>query len=239
MTVALPINTTPIYTLTIPSTKQEVKYRPFLVKEEKALLIAQQSEDESVMIDTLKSILQDCIKTEIDVNQLAMFDIEYIFAQIRARSVGELVDLIFKCDTCEDEKAKVKITFDLTALSVEFPEGHTSQIELFDGVGIKMKYPDMTLLKKARDTQSNDVAEVFDVVVDSIDFIYTAEDIYYAKDQSRQELMQFIENLTTDQFAKIQAFFETMPKLRQNVDYNCPVCGKEHHKYLEGINSFF
>lgn len=237
--MALPINTTPVYTLNIPSTKETVKYRPFLVKEEKALLIAQQSEDETVMINTLKSILKDCIKTPLDIDKLAMFDVEYIFAQIRAKSVGELVDLIFKCDTCEDEKAKVKITFDLTKLNVEFPEGHESQIELFDGVGVKMKYPDMTLLRKARDAKTDDISEVFNVIVDSIDFIYTEEDVYHAKDQSRQELIQFIENLTTDQFAKIQRFFETMPKIRQNVDYNCPVCGKEHHKYLEGINSFF
>lgn len=237
--MALPINTTPIYTLVIPSTKEEIKYRPFLVKEEKALLIAQQSDDEAVMINTLKAILKDCIKSKIDIEKLAMFDVEYIFAQVRAKSVGELVDLIFKCDTCEDEKAKVKITFDLTKLEVQFPEGHQSQIELFDGVGLKMKYPDMNLLKKAKDTKADDVNQVFDVVVDCIDYIYTSEDIFHAKEQSRQELIQFIENLTSDQFAKIQAFFETMPKLRQNVDYKCPVCSKEHHKYLEGINSFF
>lgn len=237
--MALPINTTPIYTLTIPSTKEEVRYRPFLVKEEKALLIAQQSDDEGVMINTLKVMIKDCIKSNVDVDKLAMFDIEYIFAQIRAKSVGELVDLIFKCDTCEDEKAKVKITFDLTKLNVEFPEGHSDQIELFDGVGIKMKYPDMNLLKRAKDAKADDVNQVFDVVVDCIDFIYTAEEVFHAKEQSRQELMQFIENLTAEQFAKIQKFFETMPKLKQNVDYKCPVCGKEHHKYLEGINSFF
>ena len=238
--MGLPINAAPVYTLTIPSTKQEVKYRPFLVKEEKALLIAQQSDDETVMIDTLKNILKDCIKsTDVNVDKLAMFDIEYIFAQVRAKSVGELVDLIFKCDTCEDEKAKVKITFDLTKLNVEFPEGHKDQIELFDGVGVKMKYPDLALLKKAKDAKIEDVNQVFDVVIDCIDFIYTAEEVFHAKEQSRTELMQFIENLTSEQFAKIQAFFETMPKLKQTVDYKCPVCNKEHHKYLEGINSFF
>jgi len=238
--VALPINATPVYTLTIPSTKQEVKYRPFLVKEEKALLIAQQSSDETVMIDTLKNILKDCIKSsDVNVDKLAMFDIEYIFAQVRAKSVGELVELIFKCDTCEDEKAKVKITFDLTDLNVEFPEGHKNQIELFDGVGVQMKYPDLALLKKAKDAKIEDVNQVFDVVIDCIDFIYTADEVFHAKEQSRAELMQFIENLTSEQFAKIQQFFETMPKLKQAVDYKCPVCNKDHHKYLEGINSFF
>lgn len=237
--MALPINTTPIYTLTIPSTKEEVKYRPFLVKEEKALLIAQQSEDETVMLNTLKAIIKDCVKSQIDVDKLAIFDTEYIFAQIRAKSVGELVDLIFRCDTCTDEKAKIKITFDLTNLKVEFPENHTNQIELFDGVGIKMKYPDLNLLNKAKHTKSDDVNQVFDVVIDCIDFIYTAEEVFHAKEQTRNELLQFIENLTTEQFGKIQSFFETMPKLKQNVDYKCPVCGKEHHKHLEGINSFF
>ena len=135
--MALPISATPTYNLIVPSTGKLAKYRPFLVKEEKALLIAQQSEDPVVMIDTIKSIIAACVK-ELDVETLATFDIEYIFAQIRAMSVGETVDLIFYCDTCTDDKAKVQMSFDLTKLKVEKGEGHTNKIELFDDVGVAL-----------------------------------------------------------------------------------------------------
>lgn len=236
--MALPINATPTYTLTVPSTEKTIRFRPFLVKEEKALLIAQQSEDETVMIETLKDVIKSCVKDDIDINRLALFDFEYIFAQIRAKSVGENVELIFKCDTCVDEKAKVKITFDITNLKVDKDAEHSSTIELFDGVGIKMKYPSMALLKKVKESKDS-MSQVFDMIIDCIDFIFTGEEMYYAKEQTKKELTDFLESLTSAQFVKIQKFFETMPKLRQNVDYKCPVCGKEHHKYIEGISSFF
>ena len=146
--MALPIQNTPVYTIKIPSTKKEIKFRPFLVKEEKALLVAQQSEDTQVMLDTLKEILRNCIKTPIEVDELALFDIEYIFSQIRAKSVGEVVELIVRCDKCpeEDEKARVKLTFDLTKLNVTFPEGHNKKIALFDDVGVVMKYPSLEIM---------------------------------------------------------------------------------------------
>lgn len=236
--MALPINTTPIYTLTVPSTKENIKYRPFLVKEEKALLIAQQSDDENIMIDTLKTVIKSCVKSELDIEKLAIFDLEYIFAQIRAKSVGELVDLIFSCDICNSDKAKVKITFDLTKLTVNFPVGHSSQIELGNGTGIKMRYPDLNMLKTTAINET-DISTIFNVIIDCIDFIYTSDEIYYAREQSRAELQEFIESLTSKQFEQLQTFFETMPKLQQAVDYKCPVCGTEHHRYLEGISSFF
>lgn len=236
--MALPINTTPVYTLTVPSTKENIKYRPFLVKEEKALLIAQQSDDENIMIDTLKTVIKSCVKSELDIEKLAIFDLEYIFAQIRAKSVGELVDLIFSCDICNSDKAKVKITFDLTKLTVNFPVGHSAQIELGNGTGIKMRYPDLSMLKTST-IKDNDINTIFNVIIDCIDFIYTSDEIYYAREQSRTELQEFIESLTSKQFEQLQTFFETMPKLQQAVDYKCPVCGAEHHRYLEGISSFF
>jgi rubrerythrin len=238
--MALPIQNTPVYTLKIPSTKQEVKYRPFLVKEEKALMVAQQSEDQQVMLDTLKEILRGCIKTPIEVDNLAMFDFEYIFSQIRAKSVGENVELVVRCDVCpdEDEKARVKLTFDLTKLEVEFTEGHSKKIPLFADVGVVMKYPSLSMAEKLQNV-TNDVKSVFDVIITSIDFIYDGEEIHYAKDTSREELLEFLESLTQDQFQKIQKFFETMPKLSKHVNYDCPVCGHHHEKVVEGLNSFF
>lgn len=237
--MALPRNATPVYTLTIPSTRKQVKYRPFVVKEEKALLIAYQSEDEMVMVDTIKSIIKECVTGDINVDALATFDVEFIFTQIRAKSVGEVVTLIFPCDDCDDEKARTPVSFDLTKISVDFPKDHSSKIELFEGVGIKLKYPDLSVINKIRGADQSDVDQVFDVIVDCIDFIYTAEEVFPAKDQTREELMEFIEQLTPDQFAKVQTFFETMPRIKQHVEYDCPVCNKHHSKHLEGIHSFF
>ena len=238
--MALPIQSTPVYTLTIPSTKQEVKFRPFLVKEEKALMVAQQSENQTVMLDTLKEVLKNCIKTPVNIDEFAMFDFEYIFSQIRAKSVGENVELIVRCDVCpdEEEKARVKLTFDLTKLEVEFPEGHSKKIPLFGDVGIVMKYPSLNMVDKLQGLTA-DAKTVFDVIISCVDYIYDSEEVHYAKDTSKEELMEFFENLTQDQFKKVQDFFETMPKLSKHVSYDCPVCGHHHDKVVEGLNSFF
>ena len=237
--MALPLNNTPVYNLTIPSSGKSVKYRPFLVKDEKALLIAQQSEDAVVMVETLKNIIRSCILDEINVDSLATFDIEYIFAQIRAKSVGEMVELVFFCDTCTDPNAKVKLSFDITKLQVEKSPDHTSKIPLFNDVGIVMKYPSINVINKLQNMKGDNVDDVFLTITECIDSIYTNEEVFRASEQSKEELIQFLENLTSEQFNQIQKFFETMPKIKQEVKYDCPVCGKHHHKVLEGISNFF
>ena len=192
--MALPIQNTPVYTLRIPSTKQEVKFRPFLVKEEKALLVAQQSEDQQVMLDTLKEILRGCMKTPVDIDSLAMFDFEYIFSQIRAKSVGELVEIVVRCDVCPEEetKARVKLSFDLTKLEVEFPEGHSKKIPLFDDVGIVMKYPNVDMLKKLENIKKDSIDDIFSVVTKCIDYIYDKDEIYYVKEINPEEVEEFV-----------------------------------------------
>ena len=237
--MALPINTTPTYTLTIPSSGEEVTYRPFLVKEEKALLIAQQSEDPKVMIDTLKEVIRSCVKSKLDVEKLASFDIEYIFTQIRAKSVGEVVELIFPCQHCTDEKAKVKISFDITTINVEKPEDHDNNIGLFGDVGVVMRYPGFDLIQKLEKLDTDNIENVFKIVAQCIDYIYNGEEIYYASEQTPKELEEFLNNLTSEQFSKVQKFFETMPRLKQEVDYTCPVCGAQNHTVLEGLSAFF
>lgn len=237
--MALPMNSTPIYSLTVPSSGKEVKYRPFLIKEEKALLLAHQSEDTKVMVDSLKNVIKDCIKDNIDVNDLATFDLEYIFTQIRAKSVGELVELYLKCDTCEDEKAVAKVDIDLTALQVDKSADHSTRINLFDDVGVVMKYPTIDVIKKLENIENADLDQVFNIVVECIDSIYTTNELFHAKEQTKAELLEFLNNLSSDQFKKIQSFFETMPKLKKDIKYTCPVCNKEHEKTLEGLNSFF
>jgi hypothetical protein len=241
--MALPINSTPVYNLEIPSTGKMVKYRPFLIKEEKALLIAQQSEDAIVMVNSLKEVIASCLSNKdnvgFDVNELATFDLEYIFAQLRAKSVGEVIELVLGCDTCTDEKAKSKVSVDLTKLKVIKNPEHSLNIKLYGDVGIVMRYPTMDVVKKLESVDSTDIEQVFSIVVECIDYIYTTDEMFHAKDQTKEELVEFLNNLTSDQFVNIQKFFETMPKLSQDVDYVCPVCNAAHHKVLEGLNSFF
>ena len=240
--MALPFNTTPTYNVTIPSTQESIKYRPFLVKEEKALLIAQHSEDQIVMIDTLKNIIKSCTLDKINPDTLATFDIEYLFTQIRAKSVGENVDLLFPCDIDhgeDNEKAKVKITFDSTKINVEIPEGHNKKIELFDDVGVIMKYPSINIIKQLENVSIDDIEAVFNIISSSIDIIYNGSEMFHTKEQNKKDVVEFLENLTSNQFSKIQKFFDTMPRLRQSVKYTCPVCSREHDKVLEGLDSFF
>jgi hypothetical protein len=237
--MALPINSTPVYSLSLPSTGKEIKYRPFLIKEEKALLLAHQSEDAKVMIDSLKQVIKSCIKDAVDVNSFATFDLEYLFTQIRAKSVGEIAELYVKCDTCEDEKAVAKVDIDLTKIQVDKNPEHSNKIELFDDVGVLMKYPSIDLIKKIENANTTSLDEIFNIVVECIDSIYNSSEVFHAKDQTKAELLDFLGNLSSEQFGKIQKFFETMPKLKQEIDYSCPVCGKAHHKVLEGLNSFF
>lgn len=241
--MALPVQNTPVYTLEIPSTKEKFKFRPFLVKEEKALLIAQQSEDVTVMSDTLKSIIETCAKSKIDIDSLATFDIEYIFCQIRAKSVGETVDLMFYCDTCEnDPKAAVKLNIDITKIGVEFDPDHNKKIPLFDDVGIIMKYPGIDMLSKLAalsDSNDDDVNSVIEVMAQSIDMIYSNDEIHHGKDTKLEEMVEFVNNLTSEQFTKMKDFFESMPKYQHRIEYKCPVCSADHKKILSGISNFF
>jgi hypothetical protein len=238
--MALPMNTQPTFNMTIPSSGKNVRFRPFVVKEEKALLIAQQSEDPTVMVDTLKSVFKSVVQDPIDVDKLAIFDIEYMFLQVRGKSVGETIDLLFQCDNDhgeQNEKARSKVTINISDLEVIRPDGHTNKIDLFNNVGVVMKYPTLDAADTLKD--ADDIEEVFSMVADLIDMIYDGDEIYYGHETKKEELLQFLNNLTSEQFSKIQKFFETMPKISTKVEYKCPICGKEHHKVLEGLQSFF
>jgi hypothetical protein len=235
--MALPIMSTPTYELTVPSTKEKVKYRPFLVKEEKALMLAHQSEDATTMLDTLKGVISACTMNKLDVNKLAMFDIEYIFLQLRAKSVGEISELNFSCKQCNDPKAKMKVEIDLTQLEVTFDPNHVTDIQLFNDVGVKMKYPSLQTINRLKG--GNDVDSVFEIIVECIDCIYDDDNVYAAADQSKQELTDFINNLTQDQFGKLQKFFETMPKLEKTIEFDCPVCKYHHTQTIQGLDGFF
>lgn len=238
--MALPMSNQPTFNMIIPSMGKTVRFRPFVVKEEKALLIAQQSEDPQVMIDTLKSVFTSVIQDKIDVDKLAIFDIEYMFMQIRGKSVGETIELLFPCDEDhgeQNDKARSKVIINISDLEVVQPAGHTNKIDLFNKVGVIMKYPTLETQDLLKDT--SDIEEIFQLVASSIDCIYDGEEVYYGHETSNEELLQFLNNLTSEQFQKIQHFFETMPKISTKVQYKCPICGKEHFRVLEGLQSFF
>lgn len=237
--MALPVMSTPTYEMTIPSSKEKVKFRPFLVREEKALLIAQQSDDPQVMLDTLKDVIVSCTLGKVDPNKLAIFDIEYIFLQLRAKSVGEISELVFSCLECNDSKAKMNISIDLTKLEVNFNPDHKVDIQLFDNVGIKMKYPGLAMLDKMKNLDDNNVEGIFEMITSCIDCIYDDLNVYTAAEQTKEELEEFINNLTQEQFAKIQQFFETMPKLEKVIEFDCKVCGFHHKQTIQGIDGFF
>lgn len=238
--MALPMNSMPTFNMTIPSTGKVVRFRPFVVRDEKALLIAQQSEDVKVMVDTLKTVLSNVLIDDVDVDKLAIFDLEYMFLQVRGKSVGEDIELFFSCDNDhgeQNEKARSKVTIHIGDLEVKKDPEHTNKIKLFGEVGVIMKYPTLDISDYLDNL--DDIDQVFEIVADSIDMIYDGEEVYHSGETSKEEMMQFLNNLTSEQFIKIQKFFETMPKLTTEVEYKCPICGKEHHKVLEGLANFF
>ena len=243
--MALPKNTSATYPLSIPSSGQEVKFRPFVVKDEKALMLAMQSEDEMTMVNTLRDLIRNCVQDEINVERLATFDLEYAFAQMRGKSVGELVEVIGKCDNeeagCVDNpKAQVKLSVDITQIPVTFPEGHDKKINLWGDVGVVMKYPTLeTIIKYQGITQDSDPNKVFEIIMDSMEVIYEGDELHYIHEQTPEEVDDFINNLSSEQFNKIKDFFETMPKMTKEISWSCTNCGREHKRTLEGLQSFF
>ena len=236
--MALPKMSTALYTLEVPSNGEKITFRPFLVKEEKSLLLAQQSDDLNVLIPTLKQILTDCIQEPIDINRLAVFDVEYIFTQIRAKSVGEMVELIFTCGHCDEEKNKVKYQIDLTKIPIIRNPEHSNKIHLFEDCGVIMRYPNLETFGKA-EGQTEDINAIMDIVIECIDSIYTQDEVFYAKEQTKEELTDFVMNLTKQQFDKLEDFFVSVPKYQQHVEFDCPACNAHNETTLEGPASFF
>lgn len=235
--MALPKPSTPVYELTIPSTGQKVKYRPFLVKDEKALLIANQSKDHKVMIDTLKETISSCVISKLDIDNLAIFDIEYIFCKLRAKSVGELIELALTCNACG---SKVKSTIDISTVEVEKSKEHKKKFILFDKVGVALKYPNYDLIEKLKNTESiADIDVLFAVILECIEYIYNEDEIYYAKETQPEDLMEFINNLTKEQLEKITTFFNTIPKLKKDMSFDCPHCKAHNEIVIEGLSNFF
>jgi hypothetical protein len=236
----LPKIVTPTYSLEIPSIKKEIKYRPFLVKEEKILIIAMESEDPKQIAEALKTVIGNCIITRgIKVDQLSIFDIEYIFLNVRGKSVGEDVDVLLTCP--DDGTTQVPVTINLDDISVVVKSEHSRDIKLDDTLKLRMKYPSMKEFIK--NNFSNDggmgVDDTFEMIVSCIDQIYSEEESWPSSDSTKKELEEFLEQLTSQQFKEIEKFFNTMPKLSHTISIKNPNTGVESDIILEGLTSFF
>ena len=236
--MALPKPSYPVYNLTIPSLDKKIKFRPFLVKEEKSLLIAQQSEEIKVMVDTVKSIIKSCVLDPIDIDSLAIFDVEYMFTQIRSKSVGETVDLIFTCAHCKEKNNKIKIEIDLTKIPMVTPPNHNKKIQLEDNLGVIMRYPRIDALVKV-DKGTDNVETNLEAVIDCIEAVYDDAEVFYTAEQTKEEILEFIDGLTKKQFDMIEDFFVSIPKFEQKIEYKCPACKADNVYMLKGTESFF
>ena len=235
--MALPKVNTPTYELVVPSTDEKVKFRPFLVKEEKILLIAMEAQEQSGILNAVKDIVKSCTFDKFDVNRAPIFDIEYIFLNIRAKSVGEVSTVNLRCP--DDNETFVKTDIDLTKVDVQITEGHTNKIELTDEMGMIMTYP--TLDSFSDSTTVINASNMLDVIASCVSQIYDkkGEDVYDAKDSTKQEIVDFLESLNSKQFLEIQKFFDTMPKLTHTVNIENPETKVKSDITLTGLNDFF
>jgi len=236
--MALPKLTTPTYELEIPSTDEKIKYRPFLVKEEKILMLAMESKATADITQAVKDIVSECTFNKVRIDNMPMFDVEYIFLQIRSKSVGEVSKLKLLCP--DDKKTYADIELDLNEVKVQVGEDHTNKIELDNGMGMIMTYP---TIDSFNDSGIRDInaSNMLDVISGCIMQIYekNGEKTYDPKDQTKKELTEFIEQLNTKQFKDVQKFFETMPKLKHEITIKNPKTKKESKITLTGLNDFF
>jgi hypothetical protein len=246
--MTLPKLDQPTYELVLPSTKERIKYRPFLVKEEKILLMANEGGDSSEQVEAVKQIVRNCIISgTLNVEKLSTFDLEYLFIKIRSKSVGNEISLNYKREGCTAELEGAKDTIprtcqipfklDLDDVTIENVEGHTNNIKLTDTVGVVMKYPDFKLLEQIQTMETYD--EILDVIIGCVETIYMGEETYDPTEYSIEEMRNFIEELSQDQFQHISEFFETMPATATNVNVVCSKCGWKTNIKLKGISDFF
>ena len=236
--MALPQINTPTYELEVPSTGDKLKYRPFLVKEEKILMIAMEAEEQSGIINAVKEIVKTCTFEKFDVSKAPMFDVEYVFLNIRAKSVGEESSIKLKCPDDNETFAEVKI--DLTQVNVEMSEGHNNKVELTDEMGMIMTYPTIDSFSNLG-VQEIGAENMIDVISSCILQIYDkkGEEVFDAKDSTRKELNDFVEQCNTKQFQEVQQFFDTMPKLTHTVTIENPKTKVKSEITLTGLNDFF
>lgn len=243
--MALPKIDVPIFEVKLFSLDKKVKFRPFTVKEEKLFLIASESDDPQSAITTIKQVLNNCVIDDTDIDSLPLFDVEMLFLNLRARSIGEVVELKYKCNnniTEEDgreHKCGNEVGVDVNVLEVlpEVGPNHSKKIQINDKLGMVMKYPKMDVIVNMDDKENID--SVLQMIVSCIDYIYDSDNLYYAKDSTKEELIEFLETLQAKDLENIKQFFETMPKMKKTLDFKCGKCGYKEKIDVEGIQNFF
>ena len=236
--MALPKLNTPTYELEIPSTDEKIKFRPFLGKEEKVLMMALETKDNAQIVNAVKDIVSECTFNKLNISTMPMFDVEYIFLQIRSKSVGEVSKVQILCP--DDKKTYTNVEIDLNEVKVQVEDGHTNKIELTDSMGIIMTYPNIDSFSD-NGIQNINASNMLDVIGTCILQIYEdkGEKVYEAKDQTKKELVEFIEQLNTKQFQDVQKFFDTMPRLKHTIKVKNPKTKKTSEVTLSGLNDFF
>ena len=240
--MALPKIDLPVYEITLPLSKKQIRFRPFLVKEQKNLMMAMEADDKETIERNIRQVLTNCTVTDnINIDKLPVIDVEYYFLNLRARSIGEIVENDYICNNQVDGKecgGKMKGTFNLLDIQADIDPNVKDIIQLTEKVSLKLKYPEFSLASKLSKIESA-VDVVFEIVVDSVEWIFDGEQYYYASETPREELLEYIESLNSDQFSKIEEFFNHLPTMKKTMEMKCPKCGMDHSIDMEGLESFF
>jgi rubrerythrin len=240
--MALPKIDVPTYEIELPVSKTKVKFRPFLVKEQRNLLMALEANDADTIEQNIRQVLHNCTLTEgIDIEKLPITDIEYYFLNLRARSVGEVAENKYRCNNEVEGKECgniMEVNINLLDIQVEKPAGISDTIKLTENITVKLKYPEFSIVKETKNT--TDISEfALKMIADSIEYIHDGEQFYYAKEADPKELQDFVDSLNQQQFSRLEEFFNNLPKLEKTVDFTCNKCGYEHKLEIEGLNNFF
>lgn len=240
--MALPKLDVPTYEIVLPVSKKKVKFRPFLVKEQRNLLMALESDDSPTIQQNIRDILINCcLNEDFDVDSLPIIDVEFFFINLRGKSVGEVVESKYRCNNEVDGKECGNIMekdVDLSKIQVEIDETNNPEIQITDKIVIKMKYPEFGIVRSS--LQYNDITDLtFNMIAQCVEYIYDGEQFYYAKETTPEEIMEFIESMNQEQFAKLETFFDKLPKLQEVIEMDCKKCGFHHKIKVEGLESFF
>jgi hypothetical protein len=233
--MALPKLENPIYTLELPSTGEEIKFRPFLVKEQKMLLLAQGSNEQTQINDTISALIDSCTFGKLNAKELPIFDIEYLFCKLRAKSVGEKAKIFVTCK--DDGKTKVPVDIDLDNIDIQMTENHTNKINIKDDVSVVMGYPTLQDIKTGSN-EDEDASMMFDMICNNINEVHDGDKVMKKIDFNKQEITEFVESMSSAQMGKLMDFFKTMPKLRKVVKVMNPNTKVESEVMLEGLNNF-
>jgi hypothetical protein len=242
----LPKIDVPIYELKLLSSGKKIKFRPFTVKEEKLFLMASESSDVKAIIDATKQVINNCVIDEIDIDEMPIFDIEQLFLQLRAKSIGEIVNLRYRCnnkiineETKEEKSCNAIVDIDIKIDEI-LPKQQVpvnNKIELTENMGVVLKYPNLKVFENY--DEGDESKTILETVVNCIEYVYDSENIYYAKDVMKDELIEFVESMQTKDLEKFKAFFDSAPKIQKNIMFKCPKCNYEEDVLVEGLESFF